>query len=165
MALRWPDAAAAARRWLRIGALTIQPAEVVKLGVVLYLAHYLAKKGDRIADFWRGFVPPLLVVGLLIALIVIEPDMGTAAVIGLVTLGVLFVGGARLSHLLVISVAALPILYVLLMRVAYRRQRLLSFWDPWSDPTGTGFQEALTAVGDPHEEHVEDWQGGHGDHQ
>src|SRR5712691_13329149 len=92
-----------ARRWLRIGALTIQPAEVVKLGVVLYLAHYLAKKeGDRIADFWRGFVPPLLVVGLLIAIIVIEAGMGTAAVIGLVTLGVLFVGGARLSHLLVI---------------------------------------------------------------
>src|SRR3989441_9561623 len=129
-----------ARRWLRIGTLTIQPSEVVKLGVVLYLAHYLARKGDRIADLWRGFVPPLVVVGLLIALIVIEPDMGTAAVIGLVTLGVLFVGGARLSHLLVISVAALPILYVLLMRVAYRRQRLLSFWDPWSDPTGTGFQ-------------------------
>jgi cell division protein FtsW len=137
------------RRWLRIGALTIQPSEVVKLGVVLYLAHYLAKKGERIGDFWRGFAPPLVVVGLLIALIVAEPDMGTAAVIGLVTLGLLFAGGARLGHLLVIAMTALPVVYLLVMQVGYRRQRLLSFWDPWSDPTGTGFQviQSFLALG------------------
>src|SRR5205807_548979 len=62
-----------ARRWLRLGILTIQPAEIVKLGIILYLAHYLAKKGDRLGDFRLGFLPPLLVVGLLIGLIAIEP--------------------------------------------------------------------------------------------
>ena len=138
-----------ARRWLRVGMWTVQPSEVVKVGVLLYLAHYLAKKGDRITDFRRGFVPSLVVVGAVIGLIVIEPDMGTAAVIGLVTLGLLFVGGARLGHLMLIGLAALPALYLLVMRVAYRRQRILSFLDPWSDPTGSGFQviQSLLALG------------------
>ncbi|MEK9172873.1 MAG: FtsW/RodA/SpoVE family cell cycle protein, partial [Nitrospirota bacterium] len=107
---------------------------------LLYLAHYLAKKGSRLTDFWRGFMPPLVVVGAIVGLILIEPDMGTAAVIGLVTLGLLFAGGARLGHLMVIGLAALPVLYLLVMRVAYRRQRIMSFLDPWSDPTGSGFQ-------------------------
>jgi cell division protein FtsW len=138
-----------ARRWLRIGMWTIQPAELVKVGVLLYVAHYLAKKGARVTDFWRGFVPPLVVVGTVIGLVVIEPDMGTAAVIGLVTLGLLFVGGARLGHLMLIGLAVLPVLYLLVMRVAYRRQRILSFLDPWSDPAGSGFQviQSFLALG------------------
>jgi cell division protein FtsW len=129
-----------ARRWLRVGMWTVQPSELMKVGVLLYLAHYLAKKGSRLTDFWRGFMPPLVVVGAIVGLILIEPDMGTAAVIGLVTLGLLFAGGARLGHLMVIGLAALPVLYLLVMRVAYRRQRIMSFLDPWSDPTGSGFQ-------------------------
>ena len=138
-----------ARRWLRIGVLTIQPSELVKVGVLLYVAHYLAKKGARITDFRRGFAPPLVVVGILIGLIVIEPDMGTAAVIGLVTLGLLFAGGARLGHLMLIGLVTLPALYLLVMRVTYRRQRMLSFLDPWSDPTGAGFQaiQSFLALG------------------
>ena len=100
-----------ARRWLRFGAWTIQPAELVKVAVLLYLAHYLAKNGERIEDF-RGFMRPLLMVGLVLGLIVVEPDLGTAAVIGLVTLSLLFIGGARLGHLSMIGLAALPALYV-----------------------------------------------------
>jgi len=129
-----------ARRWLRVGAWTIQPSEVMKVGIVLYLAHYLAKKGSRLTDFRRGFLPPLVVVGLIVGLIVIEPDMGTATVIGWVTLGLLFMGGARLGHLMLIGLAALPVLYVLVMRVPYRLKRITSFLDPWSDPAGSGFQ-------------------------
>ena len=138
-----------ARRWLRLGPLTIQPAELVKVGVILYLAHYLAKKGERIGDFRWGFVPPLVVIGVIVALVVIEPDLGTAAVIGLLTLGLLFVGGARLGHLAVIGVAALCALYFLIMRVPFRRQRMVSFLDPWSDPTGAGFQvtQSFLALG------------------
>jgi len=138
-----------ARRWLRLGPLTIQPAELVKVGVILYLAHYLAKKGARIGDFRRGFMPPLLVVGVIVALVVMEPDLGTAAVIGLVTFGLLFVGGARLGHLAVIGTAGLCALYVLIMRVPYRRQRLMTFLDPWSDPAGSGFQvtQSFLALG------------------
>ena len=121
----------------------------MKVGILLYMAHYLAKKGACITDFWRGFMPPLVVTGAIVGLILIEPDMGTAAVIGLVTLGLLFAGGARLGHLMLIGLTALPVLYLLVMRVAYRRQRILSFLDPWSDPTGTGFQviQSFLALG------------------
>ena len=102
-----------ARRWLKFGVWTVQPAELVKVAVLLYLAHYLAKNSERIEDF-RGFVRPLLVVGLVLGLIVVEPDLGTAAVIGLVTVSLLFIGGARLGHLSLIGLAALPVLYLLI---------------------------------------------------
>ena len=145
----WGVMVKGARRWLRLGPLTIQPAELVKVGVILYLAHYLAKKGERIGDFRWGFLPPLVVIGVIVALVVMEPDLGTSAVIGLVTLSLLFVGGARLGHLALIGLAAVPVVYLLIARVGYRRQRLLSFLDPWSDPTGTGFQaiQSLLALG------------------
>jgi cell division protein FtsW len=138
-----------ARRWLKLGNMTLQPAELVKVGVLLYLAHYLTKKGDRIEDFKLGFIPPLMVIGLAMVLILAEPDLGTAAVIGLVTLGVLFVGGSRLGHLGLIGLTVLPVLYFLVSRVGYRRQRILSFLDPWSDPEGAGFQviQSLLALG------------------
>jgi cell division protein FtsW len=138
-----------ARRWLKLGSLTIQPAELIKVGVLLYLAHYLAKKGERIEDFRLGFVPPLLVIGLVIALVLVEPDLGTATVIGLVSFGLLFVGGARLGHLAMIGLTALPALYLLIAGVGYRRQRMLSFLDPWSDPEGSGFQviQSFLALG------------------
>jgi cell division protein FtsW len=138
-----------ARRWLKLGVLTVQPAELVKIGVLLYLAHYLSKKGRRIEDFTRGFVPPLIVVGLVMALILLEPDLGTAAVIGAVAVGLLFIGGARLGHLGLVAVAAVPALYLLINRVGYRRQRLLTFLDPWSDSEGSGFQvvQSFLALG------------------
>lgn len=138
-----------ARRWVKWGGLSLQPSELLKLGVILYLAHYAAKKGVRLEDFRRGFLPPLVVVGGLLGLVMLEPDLGTAAVIGLVTLGVLFVAGARLGHLALIGLIALPALYLMIARVGYRRQRLLSFLDPWSDPTGSGFQiiQSFLALG------------------
>jgi cell division protein FtsW len=122
---------------------------LAKVGVILYLAHYLAKKGERVGDFRFGFLPPLVVTGTLIVLIVVEPDLGTAFVIGLVTLSLLFVGGARLGHLALVGLAALLPLYLLVMRVPYRRQRILSFLDPWNDPTGAGFQviQSFLALG------------------
>ena len=138
-----------ARRWLKLGSLTVQPAELIKVGVLLYLAHYLAKKGERIEDFRLGFVPPLVVIGVVMALVLVEPDLGTATVIGLVSFGLLFVGGARLGHLSMIGLTALPALYLLIAGVGYRRQRMLSFLDPWSDPEGSGFQviQSFLALG------------------
>lgn len=129
-----------ARRWLRLGPVSIQPAEMVKLVAVLYLASYLTRKEGRVASFASGFLPPLLVVGLLAGLVVLEPDLGTVVVVGLVTLGLLFLGGARLSHLGYIALAALPAVALLIWRSPYRMQRLMTFLDPWKDPTGAGFQ-------------------------
>ena len=138
-----------ARRWLKLGLLTVQPGELVKVGTLLYLAHYLAKKGERIEDFRTGFVPPLLVIGLILGLVLLEPDLGTAAVIGLVTICLLFVAGARLGHLTMIALATLPVLYLLITQVGYRRQRMVAFLDPWSDPEGRGFQmiQSFLALG------------------
>src|SRR5439155_25904024 len=114
-------------------------AEFVTVAVLLFLAHYLAKNGERIEDF-RVFIRPLLMVGLVLGLIVGEPDLGTGAVIGLVTLSLLFIGGARLGHLSMIGLAALPALYLLISGAMYRRQRMLSFLDPWSDTGGSELQ-------------------------
>src|SRR5438132_2788301 len=109
-----------ARRWLRFGVWTIQPAELVKIAVLLYLAHYMAKNGERIEDF-RGFIRPLLMVGLVLGLIVVDPDLGTAAVIGLVTLSLLLIGGPRRGRLSMRGLAALPALSPRLAGVSDRR--------------------------------------------
>ena len=129
-----------ARRWIRLGPISVQPAEMVKLAVVLYLALYLAKREGRLAEFTTGFLPPLLVVGLLAGLVLLQPDLGTAMVIGVVTCVMLFLGGTRLTHLFSLVAAALAGAALLIWRSPYRLQRLMTFFDPEKDPTGAGFQ-------------------------
>ncbi|UVT15312.1 MAG: putative lipid II flippase FtsW [Nitrospira sp.] len=133
-------AAKGARRWLRLGPISIQPAEMVKLIGVIYLAAYLARKEDRLQSFSTGLLPALLVIGVLSGLILMEPDMGTVVVLGLVTGGLLFVGGARLSHLSTLALCAVPVGLVLVLSSSYRRQRLMAFLEPWKDASDTGFQ-------------------------
>jgi cell division protein FtsW len=133
-------AAKGARRWLKFGPISIQPAEMAKLIVVVYLSAYLAKKGQRIRDFQRGFLPPLIVVAGVSGLVLLEPDLGTVVVLGSVTLGLLFLGGARLAHLSGLVPIALAGVAVLIWKSPYRWQRLMTFLDPAKDPTGSGFQ-------------------------
>jgi cell division protein FtsW len=129
-----------ARRWLRLGPLSVQPAEVAKLVVVFYLASYLTRKEDRLSDLTAGFLPPLVVVGLLAGLALVQPDLGTAVVMGLVTLALLFLGGARLGHLIGLVLIMLPVGAALILGSRYRRQRLVTFLEPWKDPEAAGFQ-------------------------
>jgi len=129
-----------ARRWLGVGPISIQPAEMLKLGLVVYLAAYLTKKGGRIQDFQTGVLPALLVVGLLSGLVLMEPDLGTVVVLGVVTGSLLFIGGARLSHLSTLVLCAVPIGLALMLSTEYRRQRVMAFWEPWNDASDTGFQ-------------------------
>ncbi|MEW6543508.1 MAG: putative lipid II flippase FtsW [Nitrospirota bacterium] len=129
-----------ARRWIRLGPVSVQPAEMVKLAVVLYLASYLTRKEARLTEFAAGFLPPLVVVGVLAGLVVLQPDLGTVVVIGLVTLGLLFLAGAGLSHLSLVLLSALPLVGFLIWKSPYRLQRLMTFLDPEKDPTGAGFQ-------------------------
>jgi cell division protein FtsW len=133
-------AAKGARRWLRLGPISIQPAEMVKLVSVIYLAAYLTKKEDRITMFSSGLVPVLIVIGVLSGLVLLEPDLGTVVVIGLVTVGLLFLGGARLSHLAALGLCAVPAVLVLVLGSSYRRQRLMTFLAPWKDASDAGFQ-------------------------
>ncbi len=133
-------AAKGARRWLRLGPISVQPAEIVKLVSVIYLAAYLAKKEDRIRLFAKGVLPPLVVVGVLSGLVLLQPDLGTVVVLGLMTAAMLFLGGARLTHLMGLALCALPIGLALMLKSSYRRQRLLTFLSPWKDASDTGFQ-------------------------
>lgn len=133
-------AAKGARRWLRVGPISVQPAEMAKLVAVIYLAMYLAKKGDKLAVFRSGLLPVLILIGLLSGLILLEPDLGTVVVIGLVTVGVLFLGGARISHLVGLGFCAIPAVLLLVLGSGYRRQRLMSFLAPWKDASDSGFQ-------------------------
>lgn len=129
-----------ARRWLRLGPISIQPAEMVKLVTVIYLAAYLTKKGDKIAVFRSGLMPALIVVGAMSGLVLLEPDMGTVVVMGLVTAGMCFMAGAKMAHVLGLALCAVPVVSVLVLGSSYRRQRLLTFLAPWKDASDAGFQ-------------------------
>lgn len=133
-------AAKGARRWLRAGPISIQPAEMVKLVAVIYLAAYLTKKTDKLTLFRSGILPALIVIGLLSGLVLLEPDLGTVVVMGLVTIGLLFLGGARIAHLVGLALCAIPVVLVLVLGSSYRRQRLMTFLAPWKDASDAGFQ-------------------------
>lgn len=128
------------RRWLKIALFSFQPSEITKLIVIIYLASYLARKGDGIREFFHGFLPPLILIGIILGLIIIEPDLGAVVTIALVAGTLLLIGGARISHMITIMLLATPVIYHSVMQVGYRRQRLMTFLDPWRDPTDTGFQ-------------------------
>lgn len=138
-----------ARRWLRMAWVSVQPGELAKLSVVLYLASFLVRKEQDIACFGRGVLPPVLVVGVLACLVLLEPDMGTSVVMTILLLGMLFVGGARLPYLAGLAGGLLGLVYLLIMQSDYRRRRLLNFLDPWQDPTDSGFQltQSFVALG------------------
>jgi len=129
-----------ARRWLLLGPISIQPAEMAKLISVIYLAAYLARKEDRLQHFSSGLLPPLLIIGILSALVLGEPDLGTVVVLALVTGGLLFVGGARMAHLSTLALCAIPIGLALVLTSEYRRPRLMAFLNPSSDPANAGHQ-------------------------
>ncbi|TMA12041.1 MAG: putative lipid II flippase FtsW [Deltaproteobacteria bacterium] len=129
-----------ARRWLPLGGFAFQPGELAKISLVLYLAHSLAKKREMIRTFTVGVLPHLIVGGLFLGLILLEPDLGTALMLGLILFLMLFVGGIKASHLLMIGSMALPVLALALIGAEYRLRRLFAFVDPWRDASNTGFQ-------------------------
>jgi cell division protein FtsW len=128
------------RRWLRWGPVSFQPTELAKLALVLYLADFLARRQAHIASFWRGFLPPLLVTGVMAALILKQPDLGSSVALVAVVLSMIYVAGARLRHMAVVALAAVPVIVLLVAGASYRLRRVFAFIDPWADPRGAGFQ-------------------------
>ncbi len=128
------------RRWLRWGPISFQPTELAKLALVLYLADFLARRQAQIGGFWRGFLPPLLVTGLMAALVLRQPDLGSSVVLVAVVLCMLFVAGARVRHMALVAGAAVPVIVFAVAEASYRLRRVFAFLDPWSDPRGAGFQ-------------------------
>ncbi len=141
--------AGGAARWLRLPGVTVQPAEFVKLGLVLYLASSMTRKKERIRSFTFGFLPYVLVLGVILGLLLKQPDLGSAMIIAGVAMMMLVLAGVRWSYVLPAILAALPAIYFLIMNVDYRRRRILAFLDPWEDPYDTGFQiiQSLIAFG------------------
>lgn len=138
-----------AQRWFSLGGLSFQPAELAKLALVIYLSHSLAKKADKVKHFAVGFMPHLVVCGVFMLLLLKQPDLGTAVIMGGVTLILLFVAGANLSYLLLAMLAALPVLYHKIVDTPWRLRRILAYLDPWQFRGNYGYQIAasLIAVG------------------
>jgi cell division protein FtsW len=110
------------------------------MAVIIYVADFIARKGNIIRSFRHGFLPPISVLGLVSVLILAQPDLGTTLALGAVVVIMLFIAGARLLYLLSLLLASLPALYILIFSVPYRRMRILAFLNPWLDPRGSGFQ-------------------------
>jgi cell division protein FtsW len=132
--------AGGAKRWLHLAGFNFQPSEMVKITLVLYLADFLTRRAAALKDFWRGFVPPMAVLGVSVLLVLLQPDLGTAVLLVVLAFTMLFVAGCRMRHIVYSILAALPFLYVLVFSVPYRRARILTFLNPWLDPKGSGFQ-------------------------
>ncbi len=138
-----------ARRWIKLSGFSIQPSEISKLVLAIFLAYFLEKRAGEEREFWRTFVPCGLITALLAALIVVEPDFGTSLML-LVTFGVvIYTAGARWSHLAMAAAPAIVVAAGLLIFVPWRMARLVTFLDPWADPQKSGFQvvQSLIAVG------------------
>jgi cell division protein FtsW len=108
--------------------------------LVIFLAYFLAKKDEKIREFYVGFLPTVVLSGLVIILVLKEPDFGTAIFLGAMVLCLLFISGARVIYIVSAVLVLAPVGYYFLMNAAYRYRRLLAFIRPWDDPTGTSFQ-------------------------
>jgi cell division protein FtsW len=137
-------------RWFRLGPLSFQPSELAKFALVLYLAVLMARKAEKVRDFSMGFLPPLLMTGVFLGLLLKQPDLGTAVIIGVTALGLMFVAGTRTSYILISVLLAAPIGWkVFITGESWRMKRLLAFLYPWQYRRNTGYQlyESLISVG------------------
>jgi cell division protein FtsW len=141
--------AGGAKRWLQVGRLTFQPAELSKVTLVVYLAHRLTTQRPYHARSLTNFAPFAVVVGALFLLTLLQPDLGTAALLLGIAAIILFVGGVPVRYLIGSLVVTLPFLYLALVHVGFRWRRLLAFWDPWPRRLDAGFQivQSLLAFG------------------
>ncbi len=137
-----------ATRWIRLGFVNFQVVEAVKLMVIIYLAGYLARKAHSVQSRFFDTFKPLIFAGLLSVILLLQPDMGSAAVITAIVAGMVWLAGAAWRHILVLGMLTLPAFGWAAME-PYRLRRIVSFMDPWADPYASGFQltQALIAVG------------------
>ncbi|MEP6719090.1 MAG: putative lipid II flippase FtsW [bacterium] len=138
-----------AHRWIKFKGFSIQPSELSKLVLALFLAYFLERHAGDEQSFWRTFVPCAFIAGLLAVLVVAEPDLGTAIMLAVIFGVLIYTSGARLLHLGLVAVPALVGVTGLLIFVPWRMRRMIMFLDPWADPQGSGFQvvQSLIAIG------------------
>lgn len=138
-----------ATRWIGIGPLTIQPSEITKIGVIIFMADSLSKKKEEIRTFSKGILPYILLAGCICGLIILQPNLSTSVVIAVIIFSMLFVAGINLKYVSGIGVVALPLLFALIFSADYRKDRFTTFLDPWADTAGDGYQiiQSLLAFG------------------
>ncbi|MFB4210591.1 putative lipid II flippase FtsW [Shouchella sp. 1P09AA] len=127
-------------RWIRFGPIGLQPSEFVKLGLIIYLAHVYSRKQAYIDDFVNGVMPPLIVVGVMFGLVMLQPDLGTATSIMLTAILLVIISGARWRHLIGLVIVGGVVFSALALLEPYRLQRLVSFMNPFEDLSGSGYQ-------------------------
>ena len=138
-----------ARRWLNLLVTTFQPVEAVKLILVVYVASYLVRHRENVETKFLGLFKPVMVAGLIVLLLLAQPDFGSATLVIAVTIAMVWLGGARPIFLFLMGLPLMPLLYVAATGESYRMKRLTSFMDPWKDPFNDGFQltQSLMAIG------------------
>jgi len=131
-----------ASRWIRIGSyFGFQPSEFAKLAMIIFMSSYIATKQEKMANFTKGFLIPVVLIGLVSLLILKEPDLGTAIFVSLISFILIIVGGTRIVYVVFTLMAAAPHIYSIIYKIqAYQKARLLAFLDPWKDPEGIGYQ-------------------------
>ncbi|KGY13674.1 cell division protein FtsW [Vibrio tubiashii] len=139
-----------ASRWIPLGLFNLQPAEVAKLSLFIFMSGYLVRKNEEVrSSFFGGFIKPIIVFGTLASLLLLQPDLGTVVVMLVTLFGMLFIAGAKLTQFLALMVVGLLSVATLIYIEPYRMRRVTSFLDPWEDPFGSGYQltQSLMAFG------------------
>jgi len=138
-----------ARRWVSIFGITVQPVELIKPAILIYMAHYMSSFPERLERFSSGLAPMLVVLGVMNMLLLLQPDFGSIVLLTSVCMCMWFVGGIPMRHLLFTAGVALPLGAIIMISEPYRWDRLTSFIDPWADPTGSGYQliQSMIAYG------------------
>ena len=129
-----------AYRWIDLGLVQIQPSEIVKIILVIYLASSLVRKKEKIKSFTSGFLPYFIIIGIIFILIAIEPDLGTAIIVGGITFALLYAGRVRISHLFYGIILSLVPICFFILSAEYRKIRIIGFLFPEKDPQGISFQ-------------------------
>ena len=135
------------RSWFGIASFGIQPSEFTKLGLIIFTSKYLVN--NNMKSFKKGLLPILIIVFIVFALIMLQPDFGTGTIIVMSIMGLLFIGGMNIGFISKSAIIGIVGIIILILIAPYRLQRILSFLDPWSDPLGSGFQiiQSLYAIG------------------
>lgn len=138
-----------ARRWLNLVVTSFQPVEAVKLILVIYIASYLVRHRESIETRFLGLIKPIFVAGVIVLLLLAQPDFGSATLVIAVSIAMVWLGGARPIFLCIMGLPLMPLLAIAATSESYRMKRLTSFMDPWKDPFNDGFQltQSLMAIG------------------
>jgi len=136
-------------RWFSLGFISVQPSELMKISMIMYLAGYVVRREEQIRSSFKGFMYPVMLMSVIAILLLLEPDFGAMAVISVLTFFMLYIGGVRIRQFAMLSLVMLLAFALVALSKPYRIERLKSFWDPWADPLNSGYQlsQSLIAFG------------------